>query len=151
MTTNCIEKEIDIAAPVSRVWRALVDHREFGAWFLVNMAGPFVAGELAIGQITHPGYEHVQMTIRIVRMEPEKLFSFSWLPYAIDPAVDYSAETPTLCEFHLTPTATGTHLRVTECGFDNVPEWRRELAFRMNSNGWAAQMENIKKYVESKR
>ena len=31
--TDRIEKTIDIKAPVARVWRALTDHMEFGAWF----------------------------------------------------------------------------------------------------------------------
>ena len=41
---NQIKKQIEIAAPVSRVWRALTDSRQFGEWFLVKMDGPFVAG-----------------------------------------------------------------------------------------------------------
>ena len=53
-----IEKTIEIKAPVSRVWRALTDHREFGAWFRVRLEGPFVPGQVSRGQITYPGYEH---------------------------------------------------------------------------------------------
>ena len=34
--TDRIEKTIEMNAPVSRVWRALTDHREFGAWFRVR-------------------------------------------------------------------------------------------------------------------
>ena len=37
-------------------------------------------------------------------MEPERLFSFTWHPYAIDPEEDYSGETPTLVEFTLEKT-----------------------------------------------
>lgn len=130
------------------MWQAITDYQQFGEWFRVRMEAPFAEGQPAQGQITHPGYEHVRMTITVQKIAPESLFSYHWLPYAIDPAVDYSGETPTLVEFHLSATDTGTHLRVTECGFDHVPEWRRDLAFRMNSNGWAAQVANIKKYVE---
>ena len=32
-----IEKTIELKSPVSRVWRALTDHREFGAWFRVTV------------------------------------------------------------------------------------------------------------------
>jgi uncharacterized protein YndB with AHSA1/START domain len=49
-----IEKQVEIAAPVSRVWQALTDSRQFGDWFLVKMDGPFVAGKPMGGQITHP-------------------------------------------------------------------------------------------------
>ena len=39
-----IEKSIDLKAPVERVWRALTDHREFGAWFKVALDQPFAVG-----------------------------------------------------------------------------------------------------------
>jgi hypothetical protein len=80
-----IEKQIEIAAPVSRVWQALTDSRQFGEWFLVKMDGPFVAGQPVAGQITHPGYEHVRMEIVVKAIEPETLFSYTWHPYAVDP------------------------------------------------------------------
>ena len=58
------------------------------------------------------------MGSRRQKMEPEQLFSFTWHPYAIDPNVDYSKEPPTLVEFRLEKTASGTLLVLTESGFD---------------------------------
>lgn len=142
-----IEKRLELKAPVSRVWRALTDHREFGAWFGVKMDGPFVPGRPADGQLTYPGYEHVRLQTVVQKMEPEKLFSFTWHPYALDLKVDYSKETPTLVEFRLEKIPTGTLLVVTESGFDKVPADRRVEAFRMNDSGWAEQMRNIARHV----
>jgi len=142
-----IEKRIEIKAPVSLVWRALTDYREFGEWFRVKIEGPFVVGEVAQGQITHPGYEHIIWRATIKQIEPEHLFSFTWVPYGIDPKRDYSMEEPTLVEFRLTPIPDGTLLVVTETGFDKVPADRRAEAFRMNENGWAIQVENIARHV----
>ena len=102
---NRIEKRIELKAPVSRVWRALTDYREFGEWFRVKLEGPFVPGQVSRGQITHPGYEHVKLEAVTQKMEPERLFSFTWHPFANDPNVDYSKETPTLVEFTLEKTA----------------------------------------------
>ena len=48
------------------------------------------------------------------KMEPERLFSFTWHPYAIDPAVDYSKEPATWVEFKLEPNGSGTRLYLTE-------------------------------------
>lgn len=143
-----IEKQIEIAGPTSRVWQALTDSRKFGEWFMVKMESPFVAGKPAVGQITHPGYEHLRMEIVVKAIEPETYFSYTWHPYAVDPKVDYSGETPTLVEFRLKPIAGGTLLTVTESGFDKVPDARRAQAFRMNTGGWAQQMENIRSYVQ---
>jgi len=145
--TDRIEKSIEIKAPVSRVWRALTDPREFGQWFRVRPDGPFVAGQVSRGQITHPGYEHIRWTAVVQKIEPERLFSFTWHPYAIDPQQDYSGEPQTLIEFTLEQTPTGTLLRVVESGFDKLPEKRRLDAFRMNERGWGQQMHNIAQHV----
>jgi uncharacterized protein YndB with AHSA1/START domain len=142
-----IEKRIELKAPIARVWRALTDSREFGEWFRVKFEGPFVAGQAIRGQITHPGYEHLTFEVVVQKIEPERLFSFTWHPYAIDPAVDYSQETPTLVEFRLAPADSGTLLTVIESGFDKIPAHRRAEAFRMNDGGWAQQMTNIENYV----
>ena len=150
MANDRIEKQIEWKAPVSRVWRALTDYREFGEWFLVKIDGPFVPGDVSRGHITHPGYEHLQWEAAVKAMEPERLFSFTWHPYAIDPKVDYSAEPQTLVEFRLEKTAMGTLLTVTESGFDKIPAGRRAEAFRMNDNGWAQQMKNIERHVGEK-
>ncbi|WP_229266542.1 SRPBCC family protein [Leptospira sp. severe_002] len=144
-----IEKTIDLKAPVSRVWKALTDYREFGQWFRVKVETPFVPGQPATGQITYPGYEHIRWNVIIQKMEPERLFSLTWHPYAIDPNVDYSGEPQTLVEFTLEPTANGTRLRVVESGFDKIPAHRRAEAYRMNDGGWAAQVQNIKEHLEN--
>ena len=143
-----IEKAIEIKAPVSRVWRALTDHREFGAWFRVKLEGPFVPGQVTRGHITYPGYEHLRLEAVVQKMEPERIFSFTWHPYAIDPAHDYSAEPSTLVEFTLQSKDGGTLLRVVESGFDNIPSERRLEAFRMNDGGWDEQMKNIARHVD---
>jgi uncharacterized protein YndB with AHSA1/START domain len=145
-----IEKRIELKAPVSRVWRALTDYREFGEWFRVKMEGPFVPGQVAQGQVLHPGYEHVVWQAVVQKMEPERLFSFTWHPYAVDTKVDYSKETPTLVEFRLEEIKGGTLLTLTESGFDKIPADRRLEAFRMNDGGWTQQMKNIENHVAQK-
>lgn len=145
-----IEKRIELKAPVSRVWRALTNHTEFGEWFRVKLDGPFVAGGISTGHITYPGYEHVKWEAVVQKMEPERLFSFTWHPYAVDTKTDYSKETPTLVEFKLEETAGGTLLLLTESGFDKIPSERRLEAFRRNEGGWNEQMKNIETYVGQK-
>ena len=146
--TDRIEKNIELKAPVERVWRALTDHNEFGEWFRVKLDGPFVSGEVATGHILYPGYEHLKWEARIQRMDAPRLFSFTWHPYAVDPDVDYSKEPPTLVEFRLEPSPNGTFLTIVESGFDALPPERRSSALRMNDEGWTGQSENIRTYVE---
>ena len=143
-----IEKRIELKAPISRVWRALTDYREFGEWFRVKLDSAFSVGQISRGQITYPGYEHYKWEARVEKMEHGRLFSFTWHPYAVDLKRDYSKETPTLVEFRLEKTADGTLLVVTESGFDKLPPDRCLEAFRMNDDGWTEQMKNIEKHVE---
>ena len=144
---NQIEKRIELKAPVSRVWHALTDYREFGEWFRVKLESPFVPGQTSRGHLTYPGYEHLILEAVVQKMEPERLFSFTWHPYAIDPKVDYSKETPTRVEFRLEKTPGGTLLLLTESGFNKIPSGRRAEAFRMNDGGWTEQLKNIEKHV----
>ena len=146
--SNRIEKKILLRAPKARVWRALTNADEFGTWFRVKLEGPFEVGRAVTGRITHPGYEHVVMEVTVERIDPETVFSYRWHPYAIDPNVDYSKEPTTLVEFRLEETAGGTMLTLVESGFDQIPAGRRAEAFRMNADGWSAQMENIRRHVE---
>jgi len=163
-----IEKRIELKAPVSRVWRALTDAGEFGRWFGVRLQGTFAAGQPITGtfeidasaiaevqkrlglppsKVKLPGPNAIFCTVE--RIEPERLFSFRWVPYGIDAEADPAGEPTTLVEFRLVEIAGGTSLTIVESGFDRVPAHRRERAFRMNEGGWAGQAENLEKHVES--
>ena len=144
-----IEKSIELKAPIARVWRALTDHREFGEWFRVKLDGPFVVGKASSGQITYPGYEHMNWAATVQAMEPERLFSFTWCPYADDPNIDYSNEPQTLVKFTLEPTSNGTRLVISESGFNALPDDARRVdALRSNTQGWNEQTKNIAAHVE---
>jgi uncharacterized protein YndB with AHSA1/START domain len=149
-STDRIEREILLKAPRARVWRALANAEEFGAWFGVALKGKtFAAGQRVQGPITYPGYEHLVFDVMIERMEPERLLSLRWHPAAVEPSVDYSKEQSTLVVFELKEVEGGTLLKLVESGFDGIPPARRPEAFRMNSGGWDIQMTNIEKHVSA--
>ena len=147
--TDRIEKEIVLRAPRSRVWHALADADQFGAWFGMKLEGAFAPGARAHGQIDLPGHGNVTVEIAIERMDLETRMSYRWHPYAVESGVDYSTEPTTLVEFQLEEVTGGTRLRVVESGFDGIPPARRAEALRMNDAGWAEQLENIARYVAS--
>lgn len=147
ISTDRLEKHTVLHAPKSRVWRALTQASEFGAWFRVKLESEFAAGKHVTGQVTYRGYEHLRFDVAVERMEGESLFSFRWHPYAVDPKVDYSKEPTTLVEFRLEEVPHGTLLTIVESGFDRLPDHRRDEALRMNSGGWETQMDNIKRHV----
>ena len=144
-----IEKKIHLRATRSRVWRALTNAEEFGAWFRATLDGPFVEGATVRGKITYPGYEHLTMEVRVERIQPEQYFAYRWHPYPMDLTIDYSKEPTTLVEFRLEEVEGGTRLTTVESGFDRLPAARRDEAFRMNDGGWTSQLKRIEKYVTS--
>jgi len=147
LSTDRIEKRVDLRATRSRVWRAITTAEEFGTWFRMKLDGEFAEGATIRGRITHPGYEHVTVDLLVERIEPERYFSYRWHPYAIDASVDYSAEPTTLVEFILEETEDGTAVTIVESGFDRIPLGRRSEAFRMNDQGWGGQIKNLERYV----
>lgn len=146
-STDRIEKRIVLRASRSRVWRAISNAEEFGTWFRMSFDGEFAEGGTIHGRITHPGYEHVTLEMRIERIEPERYFAYRWHPYAVDPAIDYSAEPTTLVEFTLDEAEDGIAVTIVESGFDAIPLARRAEAFRMNDGGWTGQVKNLERHV----
>ena len=142
-----IVKVVDLEAPVSRVWRALTDHEEFGQWFRVSLDGPFQVGALTRGHITYPGHEHVKWESVTEQMDHEQLFVFSWPPSAVDPDTDYDDGAKVMVEFRLEPTDQGTRLTITESGFLQFPESKRLEILRSNKDGWDLQAKNVAAHV----
>lgn len=158
-TTDRIEKQILLRAPLARVWRSLTEPAEFSAWFGAQLDTPFTPGARVRGPMTgksscassaHASGHPFVLEFVVERVEPKRHFSFRWHPYAIDPKADLSREPSTLVEFHLEEVPEGTRLVVTESGFDALPPERRDLAFRMNEGGWAAQLANVERHVASR-
>lgn len=149
-TTDRIQKEIVIKAPRTRVWRALTDTVEFGAWFGARLQGEFKPGAQVKGQMTIPGHEEKVFDCLVDRVEPEQLFSYRWHPCSGDPKPDHSNEPRTLVEFRLEDIPNGTKLTVVESGFDALPASRREVAFRANTGGWDVQLGNVQRYVDAR-
>jgi len=156
--TDRIEKKVLLRASRERVWRAISDSKQFGSWFGVAFDEPFVAQKRMIGKMVgttvdaevakrQKNYEGVAFEFTVDRVEPQRLFSFRWHPFALDSGVDYSKEQSTLVTFVLEEAAGGTMLTVTESGFDRIPLERRAKAFAANEQGWAAQMQLIEKYL----
>jgi uncharacterized protein YndB with AHSA1/START domain len=161
-SSDRIVKTVLLRAPLERVWRAISEAQQFGAWFGVAFDSPFVPGAKLVGRIvptqadpevakTQEPYRGARFELVVDRIEPMRWFSFRWHPFAVDPQVDYSTEPMTLVSFDLTEAAGGTRLTITESGFDGLPASRRATAFSMNEQGWAAQAKLVEKYLSHAR
>lgn len=157
-STDRIEKRVFLRAPQERVWRAISDAAEFGAWFGMELDGGFAPGAQITGRIRptkadpevaaiQQKYDGMPIAFFVDRIEPMSLFAYRWHPFALDTTVDYSSEPMTLVTFTLAPAEGGTMLTVVESGFDAIPLERRADAFEANEEGWAFQLRVIEKYL----
>lgn len=161
MNTDRIEKKVVLNVPRERVWQAVSDSAEFGSWFGVAFEGPFVEGARLTGKIVpttvdaevaalQKPHEGKSFEFIVEHIEPMRVISFRWHPFAVELGVDYSDEPMTLIMFELEDVSGGTQLTITESGFDRIPIARRANAFTANEGGWEKQIMLIGKYLASK-
>ena len=157
-STDRIEKVVTLNAPRERVWKAISDSREFGQWFGAEIDVAFEPGarlsarivptevDPEVAKLQEP-YRGVAFEIVVERVEPPRLLSFRWHPWAED--LDAIQDDPmTLVTFELEAAEGGTRLTVTESGFDALPEARRAEAYEMNEGGWEHQGRVLATYLE---
>jgi uncharacterized protein YndB with AHSA1/START domain len=138
-----IERSTLIRAPRSRVWKAISEVSQFGAWFQVKAEGEFRPGATVRMIATHPSCPLLEFSVIVEQVTPETLLSWRWHPGAApDPK-----EPPTLVEFRLEDADGGTKVTVTESGFDRMSLAKRAAAFDDNSKGWTEQMVSLARYL----
>ncbi len=158
MNTDRIEKKILLLAPRERVWSAVSEAAQFGAWFGVAFDAPFREGARLTGTIVpttvdegvaelQKPYAGKAFDFFVDRIEPMQRICFRWHPFAVEPGVDYSAEPTTRIVFELEEASGGTLLTISESGFDQIPLERRAKAFAANDGGWTLQVKLIEKFL----
>jgi uncharacterized protein YndB with AHSA1/START domain len=157
-TTDRIEKQVLLRAPLERVWRAISDAKEFGNWFGMEFEGEFaprpeVRGRCVMTKVD-PDVARAQepfvgqsQTFFIDRIEPMHTFSYRWHPFAISPDVDYSSEALTLVTFTLASAEGGTWLTIVETGLDAIPIGRRAEALGAEDACWDTTRELVGKHI----
>jgi uncharacterized protein YndB with AHSA1/START domain len=146
MSTDTIEREITIAAPVDRVWSLITEAEHLGTWFADAGA------EIDLrpgGAMTLNWEEHGSSTGRIEAVEPTSRFAFRWAPFKDPGGLEPQAGNSTLVEFTLAAAGDGTRLKVVESGFDSLdtaPEQRR-ANHAGNTEGWKLELGELAEYA----
>lgn len=114
MRTVIVEREF--SHPPAKLWRALTQPHLVAEWLM--------AGEVAAtpGHRFRFGAEWGTVDCEVVEVEPERMLSYTWAGKGLESVVTWT----------LTPTATGTHLRMEQRGFR--PE--QQLAYHGARAGW---------------
>jgi len=149
LSTDRIEREIKIAAPIERVWAVLTEPAHVGTWF--GNGSPAEIDLRPGGVMVLDHGEHGTYQTLIVNVDPPRAFSYRWA--AGYPGVVATELNSTLVEFTLEAAAGGTLLRVVESGFDElvIPAGREGSAgFESHSEGWTGVIARLGEYVEGR-
>ncbi len=148
-----VERSIELRAPRSRVWRAVSNPKEFGAWFglgeSLELVGDFVPGARIAGKWRVEGRDVVEHFCTIDEIEPERMLSFHWVPYEVPAGEDHAKHQQTRIEFRLEDMAGGTRLTVVESGFAKLPpdkQYKRD----QNGDGWTLQLQSIAQHIHGR-
>jgi uncharacterized protein YndB with AHSA1/START domain len=143
-----IDRQIEIAAPIDRVWRALTNPAELSAWFQVTIEGEIAAGKEVQMTTTHLAKNQQSFRVLFVELDAPRKFVWQWHPGMKDPQVDYSKEPRTTVTFTLEQHGRGTRVSVAETGFDAISLDRRAKVHQDNSGGWSTVLVWLKNFAE---
>jgi len=146
---DAVISEIEIAAPAERVFRALTDSGELVRWFTdascpvkfwqmdARLGGGYSYATEKSNFVVN-GVSEFKCHGEIVDIDPPRLLVYTWFGnWHLAP------EKKTTVRWELTPTASGTHVKVTHSGLAQDPEARKDY-----SSGWVGVVEKLKGFAE---
>ena len=138
---DTIEREVEIAAPVDRVWALVTEAEHLGTWFADAGA------EIDLrpgGELSLTWAENGTSRGRVERVEPPHTFVFRWASVG-----EFSEENSTLVEFTLSEHDGGTRVHVLESGFASLPKSPEEQAAHHagNTEGWKIELGHLADYA----
>ena len=99
--TRSVVIEREIPHPPEKIWRALTQPHLLEEWLMKNDFRPVVGHNFRLTA------DWGAVDCRVQAVEPNKRLSYSWAAYGLESIVTWT----------LTPTNTGTHLRMEQSGF----------------------------------
>lgn len=137
-----ITREIDIDAPPDVVWGIVTEAQHLAGWFSDEAEIDLRPGGLML-LTWHGGGAY---RARIERVEPPRTFAFRWV---LRDGEEPEPGGSTLVVMTLTPTESGTRLKVVESGFSDLswpPDERAGYA-RQNAAGWVRELDELRAYA----
>jgi len=125
--TRAVIVERNIAFPPEKLWRALTQPHLIEAWLMKNDFVPVVDHRFSL----RADWGAVDCQVLVV--EPNKTLSYTWAAHGLESVVTWT----------LTPTGTGTHLRMEQSGFR--PD--QQAAYQGANYGWQKFLGNLERVI----
>lgn len=133
MEGHRIEMEHHYPHPIDRVWRAISDQDAISKWFI---QADFLAQAGYHYTFTH---EATTVTGQVLEVEPPTRLVYTWIVG--------KTTARTVVEWLLTPTETGTKLRIVHEGFENYADSAASM-FTSSVKGWQAVINELAAYLD---
>jgi uncharacterized protein YndB with AHSA1/START domain len=114
--TRSVVVERELPHPPEKVWRALTQSQLIEEWLMKNDFKPVVDHRFNLRA------DWGAVDCQVLAVEPNKTLSYTWAAYGLESVVTWT----------LTPTSTGTHLRMEQSGFG--PD--QQQAYQGAKGGW---------------
>ena len=125
--TRSVIVEREIAHPPERIWRALTQPHLIEEWLLKNDFEPAVGHRFGLRA------DWGAVDCQVLELEPNKTLSYTWVSMGLESIVTWT----------LTPSGTGTHLRMEQSGFLAS----QEQAFQGAQYGWQRFFGNLEQVL----
>jgi uncharacterized protein YndB with AHSA1/START domain len=125
--TRSVVVEREIAHPPEKIWRALTQPLLIAEWLMKNDFEPVVDHRFNLRG------DWGAVDCQVLAVEPNKTLSYTWAAMGLESVVTWT----------LTPTSTGTHLRMEHSGFRSD----QQQAYQGATYGWQNFLANLEKVL----
>jgi uncharacterized protein YndB with AHSA1/START domain len=132
--TRSVVVEREFAHPPEKLWRALTQPHLIEEWLMKNDFKPAVGHAFKLR-----GDWGGVLDCEVLTVEPNRVLAYTWDHSHADPAFSLKS----VVTFTLTPTRTGTHLRMEQAGFR--PDQKQ--AFGGARHGWQQFLDKLDQVV----
>jgi uncharacterized protein YndB with AHSA1/START domain len=132
--TRSVIIERDLPYPPQKIWRALTEGPLISQWLLDNDLQPTVGHAFTFRSTPMPGWNGI-IESQVLLVEPHTRLSYTWNSMGLESTVVWT----------ISPTATGTHLRMEHSGFR--PD--QDFAYKGATYGWQNFLGRLEPVVAS--
>jgi uncharacterized protein YndB with AHSA1/START domain len=130
--TRSVVVEREMPHPPEKIWRALTQPHLIEEWLMKNDFKPVVGHRFSLRMDPQGNWNGV-VDCQVLAVEPNKTLSYAWGALGLESAVTFT----------LTPSGTGTHLRMEQSGFrPDQPQ-----AFQGAKYGWQKFLANLEQVL----
>ncbi|MGA2890642.1 MAG: SRPBCC domain-containing protein [Terracidiphilus sp.] len=132
VTTRSLTIERELPHPQEKVWRALTEGKLIDEWLMKNDFQPVVGHRFQFRSTPVQGWNGI-IDSEVLAVEPKSRLTYSWASMGLESVVTWT----------LTPTKSGTHIRMEQSGFPS----EESASYKGAKYGWTSFIGKLESVV----